>query len=85
MMQPECINGDLRAQIRGFEQAIENANDGIAILQTTEGSYNSVSDILIRMRELAVQSVNDSLTNKERAYLDTEFEDLPMRSPGSPM
>lgn len=66
----------LNAQIRGFEQASENANDGIAILQTTEGSYNSISDILIRMRELAVQSANDSLTNKERAYLSTEFEDL---------
>jgi len=66
----------LNAQIRGFQQASENANDGIAILQTTEGSYNSISDILIRMRELAVQSANDSLTNKERAYLSTEFEDL---------
>ena len=71
-----AVSEGLRAQIRGFEQAIENANDGIAILQTAEGSYNSVSDLLIRMRELAVQSANDSLTNKERLYLDTEFEDL---------
>jgi len=71
-----AVTINLRAQIRGFEQAIENANDGIAILQTTEGSYNSISDILIRMRELAVQSANDTLTNKERLYLDTEFEDL---------
>ena len=71
-----AVTTGLRAQIRGFEQAAENANDGIAILQTTEGSYNSISDILIRMRELAVQASNDSLTNKERAYLDTEFEDL---------
>ena len=71
-----AVTINLRAQIRGFEQAMENANDGIAILQTAEGSYNSISDIMIRMRELAVQSSNDSLTNKERAYLDTEFEDL---------
>ena len=71
-----AVSEGLRAQIRGFEQAIENANDGIAILQTAEGSYNSVSDLLIRMRELAVQSANDSLTDKERLYLDTEFEDL---------
>ena len=71
-----AVTVGLNAQIRGFEQASENANDGIAILQTTEGSYNSISDILIRMRELAVQSANDSLTNKERAYLSTEFEDL---------
>ena len=52
-----------------------NANEAIALLQITEGSYNSVSDILIRMRELAVNPP-DALTNKERAYLDTEFEDL---------
>ena len=71
-----AVTINLRAQIRGFEQAMENANDGIAILQTAEGSYNSISDIMIRMRELAVQASNDSLTNKERAYLDTEFEDL---------
>lgn len=71
-----AVSVNLNAQIRGFDQAMENANDGIAILQTTEGSYNSISDILIRMRELAVQSANDSLTNKERAYLSTEFEDL---------
>jgi len=71
-----AVSEGLRAQIRGFDQAIENANDGIAILQTTEGSYNSISDLLIRMRELAVQAANDSLTNKERGYLSTEFEDL---------
>jgi flagellin len=71
-----AVTVNLRAQIRGFQQAVENANDGIAILQTAEGSYNSISDLLIRMRELAVQSANDSLTNKERAYLNTEFEDL---------
>jgi flagellin len=71
-----AVSEGLRSQIRGFDQAIENANDGIAILQTTEGSYNSISDLLIRMRELAVQAANDSLTNKERGYLSTEFEDL---------
>lgn len=66
----------LRAQTRGFEQALENANDAMSIISTTEGSYNSISDILIRMRELAVQSSNDSLTGTERAYLDTEFTQL---------
>jgi len=66
----------LRAQTRGFEQALENANDAMSIISTTEGSYNSISDILIRMRELAVQSSNDSLTTTERAYLDTEFTQL---------
>ena len=71
-----AVSTGLDAQTKGFQQAMENANEAIALLQTTEGSYNSVSDILIRMRELAVQSASDTLTNKERAYLDTEFEDL---------
>lgn len=71
-----AVSEGLRAQVRGFEQAMENANDAMSILSTTEGAYNSISDILIRMRELAVQSANDSLTNTERAYLDTEFTQL---------
>ena len=71
-----AVSTGLDAQTRGFQQAMENANEAIALLQTTEGSYNSISDILIRMRELAVQSASDTLTTKERAYLDTEFEDL---------
>jgi len=71
-----AVSTGLDAQTKGFQQAMENANGAIALLQTTEGSYNSVSDILIRMRELAVQAASDTLTNKERAYLDTEFEDL---------
>ena len=71
-----AVSTGLTAQTKGFSQAMENANEAIALLQTTEGSYNSISDILIRMRELAVQASSDTLTNKERAYLDTEFEDL---------
>lgn len=66
----------LRAQLGGFAQASENANDAVAQLATAEGAYNAISDIMIRMRELAVQSASDTLTNKERAYINTEFEDL---------
>lgn len=71
-----AVSEGLRAQISGFEQAQENANDASAILATTEGSYNAVSDILSRMRELSVQGASDGLTNNERAYLDTEFTQL---------
>lgn len=71
-----AVSTGLTAQTKGFQQAMENANEAIALLQTTEGSYNSVSDILIRMRELAVQAASDTLTDKERGYLNTEFEDL---------
>ena len=71
-----AVSVGLTAQTKGFQQAMENSNEAIALLQTAEGSYNSISDIMIRMRELAVQSSSDTLTNKERAYLNTEFEDL---------
>ena len=71
-----AISENMRAQQGGFKQAIKNANDGVAVLQTAESGYQSVSDILIRMRELAVQSANDSISNTERGFLETEFEDL---------
>ena len=66
----------LSAQIGGFEQATQNANDAVAVLATAEGAYNSISDILVRMRELAVQGASDTLTDTERGYLNTEFGDL---------
>lgn len=66
----------LRAQNLGFQQAQDNANDAIAILATAEGAYNSIADTLIRMRELAVQSASDGLTDTERAYVNTEFAQL---------
>jgi flagellin len=55
---------------------MRNANDGVAVLQTAESGYQSISDLLIRMRELAVQSANDSLSDTERGFLETEFGDL---------
>mgnify|MGYP001411566914 CR=1 FL=1 len=66
----------LRAQLGGYNQAERNANDAVAILQIAEGAYVNLSDILIRLRELAVQASSDSVTDKERAYIDTEFQDL---------
>ena len=66
----------LNATLRGFQQAQRNANDAIAMLNTAEGAYTQISDILTRLRELAVQSANDSLTDTERAYMDTEFQQL---------
>ena len=71
-----AISENMRAQKKGFSQAMKNANDGVAVLQTAESGYQAISDLLIRMRELAVQSANDSVSNTERAYLDTEFQDL---------
>jgi len=66
----------LRAQLGGYQQASRNANDAIAIMNTAEGGLNTVSDTLIRMRELAVQSASDGVTDTERDYIETEFADL---------
>jgi flagellin len=66
----------LRAQVGGYQQASRNANDAIAILQTAEGAYNTVSDNLMRMCELAVQAASDGLTDTERDYIQTEFADI---------
>ena len=71
-----AVSENLRAQNKGFQQALRNANDGIVMLQTAESAFQTQSDILVRMRELAVQSASDGLTDTERAYLDTEFTDL---------
>ena len=71
-----AVSENMRAQLKGFEQAMRNANDGISILQTAESAYQSISDTLIRMRELAVEAANDSLSDTERGFLDTEFQDL---------
>ncbi len=71
-----AVSTGLRAQLGGFKQAVRNANDGIAILQTAEAAYNTLSDNLMRMRDLAVQSASDGLTDKERAYIATEFTDI---------
>ena len=71
-----AVSENMRAQQGGYRQAMRNANDGVAVLQTAESGYQNISDLLIRMRELAVQSANDSISNTERGYLDTEFSDL---------
>jgi flagellin len=67
---------NLRAQRRGAQQAMRNANDGISILNTTEATFQSVTEGLIRMRELAVQASSDGITDTERAYLNEEFDAL---------
>jgi len=70
------ISENLKAQIRSTNQAQRNAFDGVSVIQTAEGALNEVSSILIRMRELAMQSASDGLGNTERGYLETEFDAL---------
>ncbi len=70
------ISENLKAQIRSTNQAQRNAFDGVSVIQTAEGALNEVSNILIRMRELAMQSASDGVSDTERGYLNTEFSAL---------
>ncbi|MCS7294464.1 MAG: flagellin, partial [Dehalococcoidia bacterium] len=63
------ISEKLRAQIRGVMQAMRNAQDGVSMIQTAEGALNEVHSMLQRMRELAVQAANDTLTTEDRAAI----------------
>jgi flagellin len=72
-----AISESLRAQVRGLSQAQRNANDGISVIQTAEGALNEISNILIRLRELAVQSASTAgVSNSERSFLQNEFSSL---------
>ena len=70
------ISEKMRGQIRGLEQGSRNAQDGISMLQTAEGALNETHDILQRMRELAVQSSNDTNTDTDRKELQKEVNQL---------
>jgi flagellin len=63
-------------QIRSLNQAVRNAGDAISLIQTAEGATNEITDMMQRMRELAVQAVNDTNNNADRSYLDLEFQQL---------
>ncbi len=70
------ISENLRTQVRGLGVAKRNALDGVALLQIAEGGLNEISALLQRMRELAVQSANDTLTSTERNYTNQEYTSL---------
>jgi flagellin len=63
-------------QIRSLNQAVRNAGDAISLIQTAEGATNEITDMMQRMRELAIQAVNDTNDNAQRSYLDLEFQQL---------
>lgn len=71
-----AISENLRAQIRGLKQANRNANDGISMVQVAEGGLNEVGNMLIRMRELAIQAASDTIGDRERMFTDAEFQQL---------
>jgi len=71
-----AISDRMTSQIRGLNQAARNSQDGISMAQTAEGALNETTNLLQRMRELAVQSANDTNTSTDRSSLDAEFKQL---------
>ena len=71
-----AISERMRSQIRSFSVAARNAQDGLSLAQTAEGALGEVSNILSRMRELAMQSSNGTLSANDRTTIDAEFEEL---------
>ena len=71
-----AISEKLRAKTRGLVQAERNANDGISLIQVAEGGLNEVQNILVRLRELGVQAASDTIGDRERRYLDEEYQNL---------
>jgi len=71
-----AIGNKMTAQIRGLNQAVRNANDGISMLQTAEGATQEITNMLQRMRELAVQAANDTYTSTDRSALNAEVTSL---------
>jgi len=71
-----AITNRMTSQINGLGMAIKNANDGISMIQTAEGALDEVTDMLQRMRELAVQASSGTMSAADNDYLDLEFEAL---------
>jgi len=71
-----AISNKMTSQIRGLNQAVRNANDGITMIQTAEGATEEISNMLQRMRELAVQGANDTYSADDRAAIGKEYDQL---------
>jgi flagellin len=71
-----AISEDFKSSIRSLDQARRNANDGVSLIQTADGSLKEASGLLTRMRELSVQSRNGTVNTGQRGYLNDEFGQL---------
>jgi flagellin len=71
-----AISENMTAQIRGLSVAVRNANDGISLAQTAEGAMIEISNMMQRMRELAVQAATGTVSDSQRDFLNTEFTQL---------
>jgi flagellin len=70
------ISENLKAQVRSLKQAERNANDGISFVQVAEGGLSEVGNILTRLRELSIQASSDTIGDKERGFIDKEYQSL---------
>lgn len=70
------ISENLRGQIRSMGQAEKNTNDGVSFAQVAEGGLTEISNIMVRLRELAIQAASDTVGDKERGYINTEAQSL---------
>jgi len=71
-----AISTRMTQQIRALNQAVRNAGDAISLIQTAEGATGEMTNMLQRMRELAIQAINDTNSDPDRSYLDLEFQQL---------
>jgi flagellin len=71
-----AISEKMKAGIRSTRQANRNANDGISLVQTAEGGLNEISNIVIRLRELGIQSASDTVADTERGFIDKEVQQM---------
>ena len=71
-----AISSKMTSQIRGLNQAVRNANDAISMIQVAEGAMKEVTNMVQRMRELAVQAISDSNTSNDRGALNNEYKQL---------
>jgi flagellin len=71
-----AISENLRAQLRGIQVSQRNAQDAVSFVQVAEGALNEQNNILIRLRELSIQSASDTVSDNEREFLDKEFQQL---------
>jgi len=71
-----AIAARMTQQIEGLNQGIRNAGDAIAMIQTTEGATESITTMLLRISELAMQAANDTYSNTQRGFLNNEFDQL---------
>ena len=71
-----AMSESAKARIRSLEQAKRNANDGVSLIQVAEGSMNEVSNVLVRLRELATQAASDTIGNTERSFTNKEYTQM---------